>query len=134
MATAAWLNPYVEINSVDYTDHVKSATLTYGAEILDDTASGDDTRSGFGGLKTWNLALELLNDFADDDVDERLFALVGVTTTVTLRRTTAAASVSNPSYSGTGILGEYPIGGAIGDMDTTSISFQSAGTLARATA
>ena len=123
----------VIISTKDISDHVKSATLNYAAEMQDNTAMGDDTKSSFGGLKTWSLEVEIKQDFAASDIDSILFPLVGTAFTVALRPTSAVVSATNPSYTGTGILESYPpLGGSVGDLATTSITIQCAGTLSRA--
>lgn len=135
MATQVLTDAFVEINSVDLSDHVKSVTLPYAAEMLDDTVMGDDTRSNKGGLKVWSITVEFLNDWAASEVDATLFGLVGTTFTVTVRPDkTAGVSATNPNYTGTAILESYPpLGNQVGELATTSVVLQSAGTLSRAT-
>lgn len=134
MAEFVFTDASVVINAVDLSDHVRQVTLNYSAELQDDTAMGDDTRSRIGGLKDWSMELEFNQDFAAAEVDVTLFPLVGSTFTVTLKPTSAAVSATNPSYSGTGILESYPpLGGSVGDLATTSVTIQAAGTLTRAT-
>ena len=128
----AWTNAHVSINSVDQSDHVRSATLEYTSELLDNTAMGDDTRSRVGGLKDWTLTVEFYQDFADNDLDEQLFALVGTTTTVAIRPVNTTASATNPEYTGTAILESAPpLGGAVGELAMITATFRSAGTLTR---
>ena len=125
----------VTLNSVDLSDHVKSLTLNYAAELQDDSAMGDDTRSRIGGLFDWSLDIEFMQDYAASEVDVTMFPLVGTTFTVLLVPTSSAVSATNPSYSGTGILESYPpMAGAVGDLAITNMTIQSAGTLTRAEA
>ena len=134
MAEFVFTNPYLTINAVDLADHVRSASLSYSAEMRDITAGGDDTRNRLGGLKDWSMEIDFNQDFAAGKVDATLFGLVGTTFTVALRATNAAKSATNPEFTGTGILETYPpIGGAVGDEATVSITIQAAGTLSRAT-
>ena len=42
-------NPFVSLNGVDLSDHVRQATLDYKAELQDDTAGGDSSRNRLGG-------------------------------------------------------------------------------------
>ena len=48
MATRVLTDAFVSWAGVDLSDHVRSVTLTYSAELLDDTAMGDTAR-----LKRW---------------------------------------------------------------------------------
>ena len=134
MAEFVFTDASVVINAVDLSDHVRQVTLNYSAELQDDTAMGEDTRSRLGGLKDWSMEVEFNQDFAAAEVDVTLFPLVGTAFTVTLKPTSAAVSATNPSYSGTGILESYPpMGGSVGDLAVAAISIQAAGTLTRAT-
>jgi len=63
MATFAFTDAYVSINSVDLSDHVRSVTINVEAEDLEDTAMGSTFRSRIGGLKDWSLDIEFNQDF-----------------------------------------------------------------------
>lgn len=135
MASLALTDAFVSLGGTDISTYVRSVTLPYGAEMLDDTTMGDTTRINKGGLKTWQLDIELQQDFTDNLIDEILFPLVGTTFTVIVRPTSSAVGTSNPNYTGTGILESYqPFGQSVGDLATSTITIQSAGTLSRATA
>lgn len=132
MAVHKLYNASVVINSVDLSDHVKSVTVTTGAEALDDTAMGDTTRSNLGGLLTWSISVDFEQDYASAKVDATLSPLVGTTTVVVVKADSAAVSATNPSWTGTGLLTAYqPVGGTVGDLHMTQAQFASAGTLSR---
>jgi hypothetical protein len=134
MATQVLDNAFVEFDSNDLSSYVTSVTVSYEAEALDDTAMGDDTRSNLGGLKVWSVEVELNQDFASSGLDSTVFSLVGTTGTIRIRQDSGTVSSSNPEYSGTALLVSYPpFGNSVGDKATTSLSFQSAGTLSRST-
>ena len=132
MAQLVLTDASVTINAVDLSDHVKSVTLNYSADMNDDSAMGDTTHSRIGGLKDWSLDIEFQQDYASSKVDATLFPLVGSTFTVIVIPVNDTVTATNPSFSGTGILESYPpIAGAVGDEALASITIQSAGTLAR---
>ena len=135
MATFVYTDASVVVNSVDLSDHVKSCTLNYEAEMLDDTVMGDTTRSNIAGLLNWSIDVEFLQDFASAKVDATLFTLVGAAAfTVTVKPTSGSVRATNPSFSGSAVLESYPpMSGSVGDLETASATFRSAGTLARAT-
>jgi len=135
MATFVYTDASVTVNTVDLSDHVKSCTLNYEAEMLDDTVMGDTTRSNIAGLLNWSLDVEFLQDFAAAKVDATLFALIGSAAfTVIVKPTSGSVSATNPSFTGSAVLESYPpMSGAVGDLETASATFRSAGTLARAT-
>lgn len=134
MATFAFTNASVVINSVDLSDHVRQVTLNVQADQLDDTAMGDTFRSRIGGLKDWSVTVEFNNDFAASNVDATLWPLLGTTTTITVKPVNTATSATNPAYSGSVLVSQVqPLGNSVGDLATTSVTWQGAGTLSRAT-
>lgn len=135
MATfGPWTAGKFVLGGTDLSDHVRSATLSYGAEAVDVTAHQDLTRINKGGLKTWALTLEMNQDFAASKVHATLFSLVGSSLSIALRASTLPAGATNPHFTGTGMLESYPpFGGEVGDNLTTEISIVSAGTLAAST-
>ena len=99
MATFVYTDASVVVNSVDLSDHVKSCSLNYEAEMLDDTVMGDTTRSNMAGLLNWSIDVDFLQDFASAKVDATLFTLVGAAAfTVVLKPTSGSVSSTNPSF------------------------------------
>ncbi len=134
MAHFVWKNPYVLINAVDLSDHVKQATLDYKAELVDDTCGGDNTRTRLGGIKDWTLTLEFAQDYAAGEVDASLFAQVGNSIAIEVRPDTGAVAATNPKYTGNAIIENYqPFGGQIGEQAMAPVTLQANGDLTRAT-
>ena len=133
MATIIYTNAFVSVNAVDLSDHVRQVTLTYEAELQDETAMGQGTRKNKPGLLNWSLEVEFFQDFAAGEVDATLYPLVGAAAfTVAVRPVNAAISTTNPEYTGPAVLASYqPVSGSVGDMGMTPTSFQPAGTLVR---
>ena len=136
MASLVLADCFVSLGGTDVSTYVRSVTLPYAAEMQDDTTMGDTTRINKGGLKNWSIDIEFQQDFADNLIDEILFPLVGTSFTVIVRPVASSVvGVSNPNYTGTGILESYqPFGQSVGDLATSTVTIQSAGTLTRATA
>lgn len=138
MATEVLTDAFVEYDSVDLSAFVTAVTLNYEAEIRDDTAMGDDTRSNIGGLKNWSAEIEFNQDFAASAVDATLFSKVGNIATLSIRKSSGSVSATNPTYSGGALLASYPpFGNTVGDKMTATASFVPGGasnTLSRATA
>ena len=135
MAEIVLTDAFVSVDGNDISGNVKSVTLSYSAEMLDKTAMGDDTRNKIGGLKDWNMSVEMHEDYAAAGVDSILFPLVGSTVPIIVRPTSAVVGVNNPQYAGSGVIESYPpLGGAVGELASASMSIQSGGTLARTTA
>lgn len=133
MATVVYRNAFFQVNATDLSNDVSELTLNYSSEMLDETAMGDDTRIRKGGLKDWSVEATFHQDFAASQVDATLFSLVGTTTCIELRPVNACSSANNPIFSGIAVLESYPpMGGAVGSLLDTRATFQSAGSLNRA--
>lgn len=135
MAAFVFTDAHVLINAVDLSDHVRQVTINYSAEMQDKTAMGDFTRTRLGGLLDWSLELNFNQDFAASNVDATLFPIVGSSVAIVVRpNKTAAISPTNPEFQGNGVLESYaPLGGNVGDMAETPVTFQGDDTLTRAT-
>jgi len=86
-----------------------------------------------GGLQNISLDVTFNQDFAASQVAATLDALVGTTTTVVVKPTSAAVGATNPSYTITDafLAATQPVNGSVGDLATMSVSF-TGGSLAKA--
>ena len=134
MATLAFIDAKITINSVELSDAGNSVNINYEAEVLDETAFGDTTRINKGGLKNWTMEIGFHQDYAASEVDITMFAIVGTVVAVSILPTSAGASATNPDYNGNGLIQSYtPISGANGELLGATVSIVSAGDLARGT-
>lgn len=134
MATYAFVDAFVEVNSVDLSDHVAAVTLEVSADDLDDTAMGDTYRSRISGLKDTTWSITFHNDHAASEVESTLWSALGTVVTCKVRPDSDAASATNPEYSqSVHINGFTPVGGSVGDLAQVTVSWPGAGTLSRAT-
>lgn len=136
MATLVWLNAYVLINAVDLSDHVRQITLSYEAELLDETAMAASltTRKMKAGLLNWTLDIEFFQDFAASKVDATIFPLVGaVAFAIAVKPVNGVAiSATNPEYQGNVVVSSYPIiAGAVGEIAVAAVKMHSASVLVR---
>ena len=126
MATSTYLSsPVVTVNAVDLTDQCNAAAITRVLEALESTAFGSNSRVYVKGLENSTLTLSLYNSFALTETYATLNALVGTSTTVTLKPTSAATSATNPIFTLTGTyLETLPlVNGQLGALDTIDIVF-----------
>jgi len=132
MAIYALTSQVTTINGVDYSDHLQSSVLTVSAAKLDatDFASGG-WEEVFGGRKSGTLALTFLDDVADNDVDEELWALLGTVVAFTVKAAAGATSTSNPEYQGYVLIEAHSIGGGVGELATKSLTFSTSGAITR---
>ena len=126
MATSTYLqNPSVLINSVDVSDQTTSATFTRVIEQLEKTAFGSTSRSYTAGLENSTITLTLYQSFAATETYDYLKSIVGTSTNVVIRATSAAKSPTNPEFTLTGCyLESLPIiAGSYGQLSTIDLSF-----------
>ena len=126
MATSTYLsNPVVTINSIDMTDQISASTLTRVIEALESTSFGKTARVYVSGLENSTLTLTAYNSFATSETYSTLSGLVGTSTTVKIKPTSAATSATNPESTLTGCyLETLPIvNAALGALDTIDIVF-----------
>lgn len=132
MAVFALTAQVVTVNSVDYSDHLKSAVLTVDAAQLDTT---DFASAGWteviGGLKSGTLALNFMDDVADNDVDEEIYALLGTVVAFTLKPVSGTTGASIPEYQGNVLVTGHTVGGGVGELAMKSLTFPITGAITR---
>lgn len=134
MAQIVLTDVSVVVNSVDLSDHVQSVTLNYDVDAVEITAMSDGSRKYTGGLKNITATVDFQQDFAASEVNATVFPLVGTTTTVVIKPTSAAKGAANPEYTiaDTYVASHQVLAGSVGDLSVTSVEFQG-GTLTEAT-
>lgn len=132
MAVYALTSQVVTVNDVDYSDHLKNATLTVDAAELDasDFASGGWTEV-IGGLKSGTLALTFNDDVAENDVDEELWALLGDVVAFTIKATNTTVGTANPEYQGNVLVKSHSFGGDVGSLAAKSLTWPTSGAITR---
>lgn len=135
MAKFVIKNPLITVNSVDLSDHIASVTLTTTVDEVETTAFGDNGRTRVGGLEDNSVSLSFHEDFAASEVHQTIYPLIGSTTTVTVKPITTTTSSTNPSFSMSVLVTEWPIlNGAVGDLATAEVSWPVSGTITKTTA
>ena len=133
MAVLVLTNASITINSVDLSTRSNSVEINYEKDSVEVTAFGDTGHKFTGGLENNSVTIELMQDFAAANVEATIFPLVGTTTTLLLKPTSAVVSATNPSYTiaGAYLASHTPIGAAIGELAMTSLTF-TGGTMTKA--
>jgi len=127
MATSSYLsNPVVTVNSVALTGWCTAASLNVRYDALDNTTFGETERTYAKGLGDHELTLTLMLTYAANQTYATLATLVGTTTTVIVKPTSAADGPTNPGFTLTGtFLAELPvINATLGELQTIDITFQ----------
>ena len=135
MAKFAATDYKITVAGVDFSTNLNSVELSQEADDLETTAFGQSWRSRIGGLNNASITLNFMQDFAAANVEATIFPLVGTTTTVTVKASSAATSATNPIYTLTGcfLAAHTPVASAVGELAMTSLSF-TGGVLTKATA
>ena len=125
MATSTYLsNPVVTVNAVDLSDQCSGATVNQTFAQLSNTAFGDTAMKYTAGLQENSVTLDLYWSTASSETYATLKALVGTSTTVTIKGSSAATSATNPLGTLTGgFLAELPVVYTVGELATCSITF-----------
>ncbi|MFJ9413042.1 hypothetical protein ACIRPT_02610 [Streptomyces sp. NPDC101227] len=126
MAKFVLKNCRVEVNGIDFSDHVSSATVHLEKDDVDTTSFSGSGREVVAGLKKEKITISFQQDFAAASVDATLWPLYNNETefTVKVRPTSSAISATNPEYSATCVLLSYePLAGKVGDLSDTSVDF-----------
>ncbi|WP_119728337.1 hypothetical protein [Thermomonospora amylolytica] len=117
---------YIEVDGVDFSDHVSSVEVNMTKDEIDTTNFGGSGRERAHGLKDDSFVLNFQQDFDPASVDATLYPLWDQEQefTVRVRPRAGAVSATNPQYTGTCILLEYqPLNGSVGELSETSVTF-----------
>lgn len=134
MAVLVLTDASITINSVSLSDHSNSVTLNYEKDSVEVTAFGAGGHSFTGGLQNNSIEIALMQDYATSNVEATIYPLVGTTTTVVIKPTSAAVGTTNPTYTVTGtfLAAHTPVAGGVGELAMTTLTF-TGGTLVKAT-
>ena len=116
----------VVVNAVDLSDHVRSVTIGRTRNTSDKAAMGDDAMSETLGLIVESMSISFNQSFAASKVHATLNPLFvnGTSHTVVVRPTSAALGATNPSFTLTGFLTDYPaISASLGETMTVDCSW-----------
>lgn len=121
MATHAFIDGRIEVNSVVLSSWNRGFTLPIEYDELDDTAMGDTARSRLAGLEDGSLSADWNQDFAAGGPDATIAAARGTVVVCKMRPTSAAIGATNPEYVGSYLISKYqPFAASVGDLATTS--------------
>jgi hypothetical protein len=135
MAVFVLKDASLTVNAVSLSSYVTSIALAYETDSVEVTSMGSNGHVFTGGLQNISLDVTMNQDFASSQVAATLDALVGTTTTVVVKPTSAAVGATNPSYTITNafLAGTQPVNGSVGDLASMSVTF-TGGTLVKAVA
>jgi hypothetical protein len=125
----------IVINSVDLSDHIASVSITTSEDVVETTGFSSTSAAGrtrVAGLADNSVTLEFHQDFATSNVEQTIYPLIGTTTTVVVKPTSAAVSATNPSYTFTALVSEWqPLSGSVGELATASVTWPVSGAITK---
>ncbi len=135
MAVATQTTTRTEINGDDISAYVKKVSLVLNGEEVDITTfSSAGWKTVLGGLKSWAVSIEFLNDFAASALDADLFSIFGTVVTCKIRVGSGLISTSNPEYQGSVLINQLtPIDVTPGTVSMMSVTWPGSGVPTRAT-
>jgi len=124
----------VTVNSVDLTDHITSIDFVENANEIETTSMGSANVTRIGGLKDGSVRISWHQDYASSEVYATLNPLLGTTTTVVVKPTSAAVAATNPSKSVSALVSELPfISGDVGSLSVFDTNWNFSGAVTTAT-
>lgn len=126
MPTALYLsNPTVSVATLDLTDQCTAATFTRVNESLEQTSFGNTARSYTSGLQNNEVTLTLYQSYVLTETYDVLKGLVGSTTTVIVKPSSAADGPTNPGFTLTGCYLETlpTVNATLGELSTIEVTF-----------
>lgn len=133
MAIQFWKDLSILVGTIEVAGNAKNVNISASVAELDTTPlSTTGWTTLIGGLKSGTISLELMADFADDGLDETLYAALGSATTIkTLCTASADGSVA---YTARSLPTQYvPITGTVGDLAGASLAGSTTGPIVRGT-
>lgn len=129
------LAEYLSINSNILHEFTKKAEIAVEVEEKDVTNYASlGWKEVLGGLKSGELGIEFLQDYAATELDSIMWPLLGTVVPFEVRADQAAVSASNPKYTGNLLIKAWnPITGSVGDEATVSVTYPTSGAVARGT-
>jgi hypothetical protein len=139
MARIVLTDAFVTINGVNLSDHIASITINQSNDVVETSAfSSTAAKTRVAGLGDHSVTLEFHQDFAAANVEATIngtTSLVGTTTAIVVRPTSASVGATNPSYSFSALIAEWtPLSGAVGELATASVTWPISGAITKAVA
>jgi len=137
MATFLGNGAQVTVNSVDLSTYVSSVTINQEFDQLEVTAMGDTGHKYIAGLENSSISIDFNADFATSKVNQTINGstagngLVGATTTVTIKPGAGSTSATNPLYTATVLVTQWPQVYNVGELATVSVTWPVNGAVAK---
>ena len=121
----------VTIETIDLSSNIKSFELTQSFDEVDTTSmTGGGYKERKAGLSDASVAIEFYQDWAAASVDATINGKVGTTAAVTLKKSSASTSATNPLYSFNVLVTEWtPLSASVGEAAMSSVTWPVSGAI-----
>jgi hypothetical protein len=126
MAKLVLRDCFIEIDSVDFSDHASQVEIQLKKMVVDTTNFSGGGKEAVPGLKDDEISVTFQQDFAAGEVNAVLFQLWDDEEEfiVKVRPGAGAISAANPEFSATCRIFDYsPLAGKVGDLSDTKVKF-----------
>lgn len=128
MARIVLTNAQVVFGTTDISSYVTSVTLNTTYDVVETTAFGNTARTRVAGLADNSIALEFNQDYATGALEATIYPTLGTGVSMTVR----PVSGQSPAYAFTALVSEWtPLGGAVGELATASVTWPISGTISK---
>ena len=131
--TIVIIDPIIALGGADVSERCRQVDLEIAVDLQPSTHFLDEWVEFDAGLKTWVATLNFYQDFDETTgMDERLWDMLGVKTTLTVRYANSPITRSNPQYEGAAFLEAYPpFGNGVGEVMEGHLIYRGTGPLRR---
>lgn len=136
MAPVVLTAEYFALGGTDISAFIRKATIELsGAKQETTTMTSLGWESSLIGLRSGNIQLELVDDFAASQIDSIMWTAFSSSSASTfeMRPTQSAVGTSNPKLTGSINVLEYKAGGSVGELAMKSLTLPTTGAVSRAT-
>lgn len=118
MATVLFTDAHILVNGSSLRASLTGLTVDYNAELLDETAFGDDTRIHKGGLFVADITVRGHLEFGSDGVEDVFFNAVGDDNTiiVVFADGITEGTTTDKGYAMRGVVESFNFGSAVGTL------------------
>ena len=108
MAKEVLTGSFISVGGVNLSSMIKSVTVTQTAEEKETTAFGQLAMARVSGLRDYEISIDWYGDYDASSVYATMQPLIGTAVTCIVRKASAVAGATNPQFSGSFVVTEFP--------------------------
>jgi len=99
---------FISVGAVDLSSLIKKVTIMQTSDPKETTAFGQAAVARVGGVVDYEISIDWYGDYAASQVYATLQPLLNTATTCIVRKSSAVVGVTNPQFSGSFLVTEFP--------------------------